>query len=68
MKTTQVLKAPEKAKAKIWEIAEKNDLADIVIGWGVDWIYHLILKEVEEDIFTPMDDICLDVLNRLNEI
>jgi K+-sensing histidine kinase KdpD len=59
------MKTPDKVKASIWRIAEENGLSDIVIGYGVDRVWELMHDEVTDDIFTPLSEICLDVLNEL---
>jgi len=55
----------EKAKQRIWEIAEREGLSDIVTGYGVDRVWELIKEETEDEIFTPMSEICINVLNEL---
>jgi K+-transporting ATPase c subunit len=59
------MKTPEKAKARILDIAEREGLSDIVTGYGVDRVWELIKEETEDEIFTPMSEICVNVLNEL---
>ena len=56
-----------KIKESIWEIAEKNGLGYIVVGYGVDRIWELMQDELHDDIFTPYSEVCLDVLKELCE-
>jgi K+-transporting ATPase c subunit len=59
------MKTPEKAKARILDIAEREGLSDIVTGYGVDRVWELIKEEADGEIFTPMSEICVNVLNEL---
>jgi len=57
---------PQKVKESIWRIAEENELSDIVIGYGVDRIWELMHEEIQDDIFTPYSEICLNILTDLS--
>lgn len=59
------MKTPEQARLLIWEIAEREGISDIVIGYGVDRVWELMKEETEDEIFTPMSEICVNVLNEL---
>jgi K+-sensing histidine kinase KdpD len=56
---------PEKVKQSIWRMAEENGLTDVVIGYGVDRVWELIKEESNDEIFTPVSEICLNVLSEL---
>ena len=65
METKQA--TPQKAKDKVWQIAEQNGLGYIVVGYGVDRIWDLIREEAEDELFLGLDEICINVLKSLNE-
>jgi len=59
------MKTPEKAAARIRDIAEHNLLTDIVEKYGVDYVWQMMKTEIRDDIFTPLSVVCRDVLNEL---
>jgi len=58
---------PQKAKDKIKEIAEGLGLEDVITRHGVDRIWKLMLEEINDDIFTGLEEICEGVLIKLNK-
>lgn len=61
------MKTPFQAKSRIWDIAEKEGLSDIVTRYGVNRVWELMKKETEDEIFTPLSEICVNVLNELSK-
>jgi hypothetical protein len=60
--------APFKAKQNIWQIAEETGTVKIVQGYGVDLIWEVVKAEAENDIFTPVSEICKQTLKKLAEL
>ena len=56
---------PQKAKQNIWLVSKELELTRIVERNGVDRIWELMKEQSDEDIFTPIHEICVDVINQL---
>lgn len=56
---------PQKAEKQIWLVSKELGLTRIVEKNGVDRIWELVKEQSDEDIFTPLHEICVDVINQL---
>jgi|AntRauTorckE6833_2_1112554.scaffolds.fasta_scaffold247599_1 hypothetical protein len=56
-----------KAHDKIKVLASENSLNEVVKKYGVEKIWELTRKEAEDEIFTPVREICLAIMNGMNK-
>ena len=56
-----------KAHDKIKVLASENSLNEVVKKYGVKKIWELTKKEAEDEIFTPVREICLGIMNGMNK-
>ncbi len=56
---------PQKAKENILVIAKRMRMESVVYSYGIEFLWNRIQEEAEDDIFTPISEICVDQLNIL---
>ena len=56
-----------KAHEEIKDLAAENGLNEVVKKYGVEKIWELTRKEAEDEIFTPVWEICLGIMNGMNK-
>jgi hypothetical protein len=61
------MSTPKQAEYKIIETADRMGLSSVIGEYGIDHIWGMIKKEVEEDLFTGAYEICEEVLTNLSK-